>query len=105
MGLQCAFRNETIMGLCGGPSWWGDDGLPDGWLRYVVPTEDDRNQSRWPVHPDWVVVQSAFADLSEHDLRPLVRKRMLDKASRRRVSFGVGLSLHVSGVVQRGICQ
>jgi hypothetical protein len=37
----------------------GEDGLPDGWLRYVVPTEDT-NRSRWPVHPDWRVVQSAF---------------------------------------------
>lgn len=35
------------------------DGLPDGWLRYVVPT-DDTNRSRWPVHPDWEVVQTAF---------------------------------------------
>ena len=37
----------------------GEDGLPDGWLRYVVPTEDI-NRSRWPVHPDWQVIQSAF---------------------------------------------
>ncbi len=38
----------------------GEDGLPDGWLRYVIPTEDT-NRSRWPVHPDWKVIQSAFA--------------------------------------------
>ena len=38
----------------------GEDGLPDGWLRYVIPTEDT-NRSRWPVHPDWKVMQSAFA--------------------------------------------
>jgi hypothetical protein len=37
----------------------GEDGLPDGWLRYVIPTEDT-NRSRWPVHPDWRVIQSAF---------------------------------------------
>ena len=37
----------------------GVDGLPDGWLRYVVPTEDT-NRSRWPVHPDWQVIQTAF---------------------------------------------
>lgn len=35
------------------------DGLPDGWLRYVVPVADT-NRSRWPVHPDWQVIQSAF---------------------------------------------
>jgi hypothetical protein len=38
----------------------GEDGLPDGWLRYVIPNEDT-NRSRWPVHPDWQVIQSAFA--------------------------------------------
>ena len=41
--------------LTGGP-----DGLPDGWLRYVVPDGDDTNRSRWPVHPVWQVVQIAF---------------------------------------------
>ena len=39
-----------------------DDGLPDGWLRYVLPSEEDMNRSRWSVHPVWVVVQRAFAD-------------------------------------------
>ena len=37
----------------------GADGLPDGWLRYVVPSSD-KNRSRWPVHPDWQVIQGAF---------------------------------------------
>ncbi|HJT56271.1 MAG TPA: hypothetical protein VJ761_07250, partial [Ktedonobacteraceae bacterium] len=37
----------------------GADGLPDGWLRYVVPAEDT-NRSRWPVHPCWQVIQGAF---------------------------------------------
>jgi hypothetical protein len=37
----------------------GDDGLPDGWLRYTSPS-DDTNPARWPVHPVWLVVQSAF---------------------------------------------
>jgi hypothetical protein len=37
----------------------GSDGLPDGWLRYVTPT-DDKTTTRWPVHPAWLVVQSAF---------------------------------------------
>jgi hypothetical protein len=42
----------------------GVDGLPDGWLRYVVPTEDS-NRSRWPVHPDWQVIQTAFQPVNE----------------------------------------
>jgi hypothetical protein len=36
-----------------------EEGLPDGWLRYVVPTSDT-NRTRWPVHPDWKVIQQAF---------------------------------------------
>jgi hypothetical protein len=36
----------------------GEDGLPDGWLRYVIPT-DDSNRARWPVHPAWEVIQRA----------------------------------------------
>ncbi len=36
------------------------DGLPDGWLRYIIPSETDTTRSRWPVHPDWSTIQSAF---------------------------------------------
>lgn len=39
------------------------DGLPDGWMRYIIPTADT-NRSRWPVHPDWHIIQSAFAPLT-----------------------------------------
>jgi hypothetical protein len=39
-------------------SLWGEDGLPDGWLRYVIPS-DDTNRARWPVHPAWEVIQRA----------------------------------------------
>jgi hypothetical protein len=35
------------------------DGLPDGWLRCVITT-NDTNRRRWPVHPAWKVVQGAF---------------------------------------------
>ena len=63
-GIDDAFMLETYL-----PGLWayavghqggGADGLPDGWLRYVVPSDSDVNRSRWPVHPDWQVVQSAF---------------------------------------------
>ncbi len=36
----------------------GEDSLPDGWLRYVIPS-DDTNRARWPVHPAWEVIQRA----------------------------------------------
>lgn len=44
----------------------GDDGLPDGWLRYVVPSPD-LNRSRWPVHPDWSSIQAAFSQNVERE--------------------------------------
>jgi hypothetical protein len=49
----------------------GEDGLPDGWLRYVVPT-DDSNRARWPVHPAWEVIQRAADEvpLPEHEQKP-----------------------------------
>ncbi|HEY4032968.1 MAG TPA: hypothetical protein VGL94_03275 [Ktedonobacteraceae bacterium] len=63
-GIDSAYDlEERLPGLWSyavGHAGGGEDGLPDGWLRYVVPTEDT-NRSRWPVHPDWCVVQSAFA--------------------------------------------
>jgi len=54
----------------------GADGLPDGWLRYVIPT-DDTNRSRWPVHPDWQVIQSGFlpAPVEESDYEREERER------------------------------
>jgi hypothetical protein len=42
----------------------GPGSLPDGWLRYVTPTSD-KTVSRWPVHPAWLVVQSAFTTETE----------------------------------------
>ncbi|GHO62333.1 hypothetical protein KSC_012250 [Ktedonobacter sp. SOSP1-52] len=55
----------------------GEDGLPDGWLRYVIATEDT-NRSRWPVHPDWEVIQGAFQqkeELEETDYEREERER------------------------------
>jgi hypothetical protein len=55
----------------------GSDGLPDGWLRYVVPCEDT-NRSRWPVHPCWQVIQGAFLPSSPAsvpvDVQPFQRR-------------------------------
>ncbi len=67
------------------------DGLPDGWLRYVMPTEDS-NRSRWPVHPAWVVVQSAFAELLDPALGPVVRQRIREVNLERGLAAMVGYS-------------
>jgi hypothetical protein len=67
------------------------DGLPDGWLRYASPT-DDSNRSRWPVHPAWVVAQSAFAEPVELGLGPVVRKRIREKNLERGLAAMIGYS-------------
>src|SRR6266699_2514809 len=67
----------------------GEDGLPDGWLRYVLPNEDS-NRSRWPVHPAWAVVQSAFAEDIDPELVPLVRKRIREKNLERGIASTFG---------------
>ncbi len=62
-----------LVGQVGG----GDDGLPDGWLRYVTPTEDT-NRARWPAAPEWEVLQAAFAPLGSAppgSLGPFIRQR------------------------------
>ncbi len=68
----------------------GDDGLPDGWLRYVLPSEDDTNRSRWSVHPAWVVVQAAFTDDLENGLGPVVRQRIRERNLERGVASTIG---------------
>ncbi len=68
----------------------GDDGLPDGWLRYVVPSDDDSNRSRWPIHPAWVVVQAAFTTDFENGLGSLVRKRIRERNLERGVASTFG---------------
>jgi hypothetical protein len=68
----------------------GDDGLPDGWLRYVLPSEDDTNRSRWSVHPAWTVVQAAFSDDLDNGLGPVVRQRIREQNLERGVAFTIG---------------
>lgn len=54
----------------------GPDGVPDGWLRCVVPN-GDKNRSRWPTHPVWQLIQMAFIDPLEAppQFGKIVRKR------------------------------
>lgn len=54
----------------------GPDGVPDGWLRCVVPNSD-KNRSRWPTHPVWHLIQTAFLDQMEvpPQFGKIVRKR------------------------------
>jgi hypothetical protein len=54
----------------------GPDGVPDGWLRCVLPN-GDKNRSRWPTHPVWQLIQAAFTDPMEvpPQFGKIVRKR------------------------------
>jgi hypothetical protein len=68
----------------------GGDGLPDGWLRYVLPDGEDTNRSRWPAHPAWRVVQGAFSEDADPGLGPLVRQRIAEKNIERGLAATVG---------------
>jgi hypothetical protein len=53
----------------------GSDGLPDGWLRYVIPGNDS-NRSRWMTHPVWCQIQGAFRLPTEDvDRSAMIRER------------------------------
>ncbi len=69
-GLQ-----ERLWQYCVGLPDGGEDGRPTGWLRYTTPTEDS-NRSRWPVHPNWRVIQASYTnELEVPEMPPLVRER------------------------------
>jgi hypothetical protein len=59
----------------------GPDGLPHGWLRCVVPN-GDKNRSRWPMHPVWQLIQTAFID-------PMEVPPQFGKIVRKRLQFGL----------------
>ena len=68
-----------------------EDGVPDGWIRCVVPTED-RNRSRWPTHPVWMVVQKAFTEVCEvpEQFGKVVRKRWRERNSEKAIEAIMG---------------
>jgi hypothetical protein len=52
-------RFEALWTYAAGHPGIASDGLPDGWLRYALPS-DDSNMARWSVHPVWLLLQGAF---------------------------------------------
>ena len=81
-------RLPSLWEYCAGRLGGGSDGLPDGWLRYVTPT-DDTNRSRWPVHPAWAVIQQA-CNTEDEGLGPLVRERIREKNIRQGLAAVLG---------------
>jgi len=82
-----------------------EDGSPDGWLRLVVPSDEDKTRSRWSTHPAWVEVQRAFLvdpERPEHFGR-IIRKRKeqhnIQKAVEAALGYGTSLSTWVDGVL------
>ncbi len=75
-----------------------DDGLPDGWLRLVVPNEQDYTRSRWPVDAAWEVVQSAFIENEEayRDLGDIVYHEEKDVNMRRMLAQVMGCMVSMS---------
>lgn len=92
------------VGQVGGSAY---DGSPDGWLRYVVPLDEDTNRSRWPTHPTWEVIQGAF--LSPHEqpqeFGKLIRKRREERNIRKGLEavmgYGTSLSAWAGGELAR----
>ncbi|GCE05598.1 hypothetical protein [Dictyobacter aurantiacus] len=72
-----------------GTSSSGDDEHVDGWLRYVMPTEDSHRE-RWPTHPAWVVLQSAFSETIDLGLGAVVRQRIREKNIERGLAAIMG---------------
>jgi len=85
-----------------GQAGGGPDGLPDGWLRCVV-SNGDRNRSRWPTHPAWQAVQTAFTQRVEvpEQFGKIVRKRReehnIDKGIEAVVGYMTSLAAWVGG--------
>ncbi len=93
VGIEWAYdlldEMKRLWNYAAGSLTGGDDGLPDGWLRYVLPSEDS-NRSRWPVHPAWVVIQGAFSEETDPGLGPLVRRRIREKNVERGIASTIG---------------
>ena len=69
-------RLPVLWAYAAGHPTGGTDGFPDGWLRCVVPTED-KTRARWPTHPVWRLLQTAFMETPEmpDHFGRIVRKR------------------------------
>lgn len=105
-GLEDAYelfdRLEVLWAYAAGQVDGGTDDIPDGWLRCVVPNEDT-NRSRWPTHPNWVMVQRAFTEACEtpEQFGKIVRKRKeqrnIDKAVEAMFGYATSMSAWVGG--------
>lgn len=84
-------RLPLLWAYAAGQVGGGMDGLPDGWLRCVVPGED-KSRARWPVHPVWQVIQVAFSQDMETPphFGKIVRKRWEDHNINKGIEAVIG---------------
>jgi len=81
---------EALWAYAAGHEGGGSDGLPDGWLRYVIPGNDS-NRSRWETQPVWCLVQGAFHLPTEDvDRSAVIRERKRQANIERATAATVG---------------
>ncbi len=89
-GIEDAYevpdRLPLLWAYAAGQVEGGPDGLPDGWLRCVLPGKD-KNRARWQTHPAWKVVQGAF--LEEVEVPPQFGKVVRKRWERHNINEGV----------------
>src|SRR3989440_66850 len=107
-GVEDAFslleRISHMWAYAAGHVGGGEDGLPDGWLRLVVPGADS-NRSRWATHAVWTEVQRAFEVISEgeeqgEDKANIIRKRKYQANLERAVAATGGVPVEYGGLAR-----
>jgi hypothetical protein len=95
-----AARIPDLWAYAAGRVAGGADGLPDGWLRLVIPQKAER-RSRWPTHPVWKLIQGAFAVACElpENIEEIVRKRHEQHSILKGIEATVGCATSLSAWV------
>jgi hypothetical protein len=107
-GIEDAYEIEQYLPLLWayavGHVGGGDDGLPDGWLRCVLPSSD-KNRARWPTHPVWEVLQTAYHTPNQAPahfgkiIRQAHEQHNIEKALEAIVGYSSSLSAWVGGAL------
>lgn len=100
-GVEDAYQLSDLLELlwiyAAGRAGGAENSMHDGWLRCVIPTSD-KNRARWPTHPVWSVVQSAFTDPLEvpQDFGNVIRKAKEDHNIARGIEAMIGYATSLS---------
>ena len=96
-GVESAYdlpdRLPVLWAYAAGHVEGGEDGLPDGWLRCVLPSSDS-NRARWPTHPVWKIIQTAYAhslEVPEH-FGKIIRQRREERNIEKALAAILGYS-------------